>query len=517
MREVVRDVVCRISIRRTLWCLVVLGAAGAVTAVVSLVYAGAGPWPFVGACLAVAGLVALRALVVEVRADAYGVHSRTLLRRRSTPWYDIAELRVRMVHENNPKVQPARRLELVPREGRRRVLPLPYGHSGNDRVFDAEVAAFRALHRRYGTPSSDHLVVVSRRTAGRGWAGALSACVVLLGFAVGFALATPGAAGEERAWRAATACTDATPDAERAECVSSWPAVITRTEPADRPKQPSYVYFQEGAEGGDQRLSVTEEAARSFQPGDEVELSVWRRTVMTVSGEHHVWHRHVVTGGSTAVVATLFALAAGFPAARLLVRVRCRRLPADDVLPSTLPFAGVLFVTGLWLVPLSYRHPTSLPDTPAAITWAAVGTLVTVGLFAWAWRATRVRTPAVADVPEGQEEVFLSARFLEATDYNPHQFGTHIALGGGEPPAVTPGPGRFGARVIPVGRLTLRQVRRARGGDGDLVPASWHIAEFDDAGTVVRLAAAPADLNRVLRALGAVETLEDASTPGADR
>lgn len=58
-------------------------------------------------------------------------------------------------------------------------------------------------------------------------------------------------------------------------------------------------------------------------------------------------------------------------------------------------------------------------------------------------RATRVRPPRPAEVtsalPELDGEVFLSARFLEDTDYNPHGFGTHIALGDG-PPAVTPGP-----------------------------------------------------------------------------
>ena len=97
----------------------------------------------------------------------------------------------------------------------------------------------------------------------------------------------------------------------------------------------------------------------------------------------------------------------------------------------------------------------------------------------------------------------MSARFLEHTDHNPHGFGTHIALGAG-PPAVTPGPGRFGARRIPVERLTVRTVRRVRGGDGDTVPGDWHIAELDDGGRVVRLAAAPGDLGVVLRELGAV-------------
>lgn len=99
-----------------------------------------------------------------------------------------------------------------------------------------------------------------------------------------------------------------------------------------------------------------------------------------------------------------------------------------------------------------------------------------------------------------EREGFLAARFLEHTDYNPYGFGTHVVLGGG-PPAVTShsGPGRFAAKRIPVERLAVMAVRRARGSDGDIAPRSRHIAELDDAGTPVRLVAAPADLTRILR------------------
>ncbi len=192
-------------------------------------------------------------------------------------------------------------------------------------------------------------------------------------------------------------------------------------------------------------------------------------------------------------------------------------LPDGEVLPSALPFAAVLAGTGAWLLPLCHRHPTTLLDSPTTIIWAVAGTAASLGMAALAWRATRVRPPGDTDAPAEQGEVFVRAHFLESTDYNPHGFGTHIALGGDEPPAVTPGPDRFAARTVPARRLTVRQVRRARGTDGDLVPRSWHIAELDDAGTPVRLAAAPADLTRVLRALAAAGTLEDASTPGSDR
>ncbi|GAB2958710.1 hypothetical protein GCM10023080_018200 [Streptomyces pseudoechinosporeus] len=187
------------------------------------------------------------------------------------------------------------------------------------------------------------------------------------------------------------------------------------------------------------------------------------------------------------------------------------------MLPSALPFTGTLVVTALWLLPLCYLNPTTLPTSPVALTWAAAGSLATLGLFIWAWRATRIRTSqeaaATQEFPD-EEEVFLAARFLEPTDYNPHGFGTHIVLGSG-PPAVTPrpGPGRFAAKPIPVERLTVKDVRRLRGGDGDTVLRSWHIAELDDTGKPVRLAAAPVDLTRIIRALGPARTPANTTTP----
>jgi hypothetical protein len=225
-----------------------------------------------------------------------------------------------------------------------------------------------------------------------------------------------------------------------------------------------------------------------------------------------VWREHFNSGGEVAVIAAACALGAGYPASRVLLRRRWRRLPADEVLPSALPFAAALVATALWLLPLCYLHPTTLPTSPVTLTWAAGGLLVTLGLFAWAWRATRIRTPGDAATTETAQElpvdkVFLPARFLESTDYNPNNFGTHIVLGDG-PPAVTPhpGPGRFAAKRIPVERLTVKEVRRPRGSDGDTVPRNWHIAELDDAGNPIHLAAAPADLTRIIHALSSART-----------
>ncbi|MGH1553503.1 hypothetical protein ACRAWF_20625 [Streptomyces sp. L7] len=280
--------------------------------------------------------------------------------------------------------------------------------------------------------------------------------------------------------------------------------MIARTDP-NRPKKSSWLYFGDNRPFA--RLEVPVEAADGFRAGDKVQLTFWRGEVRVVTGSRYVWHRHVPDAGTLAVMSALAALAAGYPGALTLQRLRGRRLPADEVLPSALPFAVPLAGTALWLVPLCYLHPTTLLASPATITWAAAGTLGTAALLVRAWRETRVRPagdaePAV-ELPELDGEVFVSARFLEHTDYNPYGFGTHIALGDG-PPAVTPGPGRFAARRIPVERLTVKAVRRVRGGDGDTVPGDWHIAELDDGGRPVRLAAAPDDLTRVLHELTAV-------------
>ncbi|MDI9885207.1 PH domain-containing protein [Streptomyces sp. HNM0645] len=498
-----REVICRPHPNRGLWFILGLGAAGAILAAVRVAYLGrlVDPWAYGGLLVASVGFACLHGATARVSADAYGLHSRTLLRRRSLPWHDVADLRVYLQHGRH---QDIRRVSVVLRNGRSRRLPLPWSGSIDVRSdFDAELDALRAVHRRYGAPESSHVPVISYRTAGRGSAVWLVLCALLLAGAGLAAWFVPIAESGKPAWRSATPCTTET--AEPGECLTTVPAVIARTE-VGTGKERSWLYFADGRPL--RRLAVSQEGAQGFQPGDSVELAIWRSQVREVAGEHHVWREHFTGAGELAVIAAACALAAGYPGARVLLRLRGRRLPDDEVLPSALPFAGALVGTSLWLLPLCYLHPASLLASPVAITWAAAGSLASLGLFTWAWRATRVLTPeeaAAAEVTrESPEEVFLAARFLEHTDYNPNGFGTHIVLGDG-PPAVTPhpGPDRFAAKRIPVERLTVKEVRRARGGDGDTVPRSWHIAELDDAGRPVRLAAAPADLTRIIRKLGA--------------
>jgi len=380
-------------------------------------------------------------------------------------------------------------------------------------------------------------------------------CAVLLAGAGAALWAVPGATSDERAWEAAVPCTATTPAVERSECLSTMPTVIERTGKGSS-RHGGWVYFVDGRPL--KRVLVSSDDAVAFQPGDQVELTFWRGRVTKIAGQHHVWNEHMPVAGDTAVLAAGCVLAAGYFAAQLLLRLRGRRLPDDDVLPSPLPFAAALAVTALWLLPFCYTYALSLPDSPAGLAWLAVGSAVSLSLFAWAWHATRLRTPAEIDSARGTggtgsaggalkvdagvkgakgvkgaegaavpgEEVFLTARFLDDTDYSPHGFGTHIVLGGGSP-AVTPhsGPGRFAAIRIPVERLTLTKVRRVRGSDGDMVSRNWHIAELDDAGTPVRLAAAPEDLARIIHALDLAQQGGDrpedgsrptASNPGSD-
>ncbi|MFF0189247.1 hypothetical protein [Streptomyces sp. NPDC005244] len=318
--------------------------------------------------------------------------------------------------------------------------------------------------------------------------------------------AVPRSLADERAWRAVAPCTAATPVADRGECLTTLPGVVVRTDVNEHSKYNS-VYLSAGR--GAERIRVSHQTAGTFIAGDRIEVTYWRGRPRAFVGVHGAWHEHRAPAGQLLALAVAFALAACYLVALAVQRIRGRRLPDGEVLPSALPFAGVLLATALWLLPLCVLHPTDPFGSTATITWAAAGAAATLGLLVPALRAGRVRTPAVAapldEVDDaGGEAVFLRARFLEHTEYNPHEFGTHVVLGGGDVLAVSPhpGPGRFGVRRVPVARLTLRRVRRVRGGDGDEVPRNWHVAEFDDAGTPVRLAAAPDDLARVL---GAVE------------
>lgn len=459
---------------------------------------------------------ALGSTAPEVHADAGGVRCRGALGRRTIPWQDVVALRV---HRTPMKSGERRRVSLLLRDGRVRSLPRPRSYRTTDPEFDAEVEALRVLHRRYGAPAEpDHLHVITTRTGGHGVTGPVAWCVPVLLVAMAISLwAVPNSLAEERAWRAVVPCTATTPLAERGECLSTLPGVVVRTDVHERRKYNS-LYVSAGKRTD--RIRVSHETAGAFAPGDRLEVTFWRGRPRAFTGTHGTWHEHRAPAGQLLALAVALVLAAGYPAARAVQRVRGRRLPDDEVLPSALPFAGALLVTALWLLPLCVLHPTDMLGAPTTITWAVVGAAVTAGLLVLAFRVSRVRPPrdtvragnadqADADADTDNtatadgEAVFLSARFLEATEYNPHHFGTHVALGGGDVLAVSPhaGPGRFGVRRVPVERLTLLRVRRVRGGDGDEVSRGWHVAEFDDAGTPVRLSAAPDDLARILPAL----------------
>ncbi|MFE9171713.1 PH domain-containing protein [Streptomyces kebangsaanensis] len=508
------EVTCRPRWKRTRWFFVGLVAAGASLVAVRITYWGEllDVWLGFGLLLVSAGIATLRVVTARVSAGAYGLRFQAPLRHRNVPWHDIADLRVYRKYARTSWPHKPRRVSLVLHDGRERLLPLPQGRPSDDPDFDATVEALRALHRRYRTAESSRVPAVSYRTARRGWAGLLVGFPLLLVFAGMAAGSVPETASYEQAWKSATACTAETPAEKRDECLTTIPAVISRTED-NQPRRPSWLYFTDGRPL--ERLDVSRDAALGFQAGDRVELTFWRGRVMKVAGKSYVWHENVPTAGSTAAFAAAFALAACCPAAHSLLSLLGRRLRDDKDLPPALPFACALAVTALWLLPLCYFHPTTLLSSPLTITWAVAGSLVTLGLFAGAWHTTHVPAPGATgatekSVVERDEEEFLAARFLEDTDYNPHGFGTHIVLGGG-PLAVAPGPGRFAAKPIPVERLTVKSVRRAR--STDHVDRSWDIAELDDAGKPVRLTAAPADLARILRELNLAKTAVNTAYP----
>ncbi|MGW0146406.1 PH domain-containing protein [Streptomyces sp. NPDC003333] len=517
----VPEVTCRPRSRRVPWFLVGLGAAGLVLAVARVAGAGGVPdaWVLAGCVLAALGVAGAYGLVVRVHADASGLAYRTLLHRRSARWEDVADVRVRVRYARHGDIH---RVHVVTRGGRTWRLPLPVSSSADDRPdFDATVEALRALHRRHGSPESDHLAVLSKGTAGRGVRLPAFLCALFLAGAALAAWFVPVVAAEKLAWMSAVPCSGR--EAGRDEdCLTTLSAVVARTEVAQGKGQ-SWVYFTDGRPVD--RVSVSKEGAAGFRAGDRVELTVWRGGVREVVGEHHVWREHFPAAGEVAVTAAVCVLVAGYPAALIAQRRRARRRPADELLPSPLPFAAALVGTAVWALPYCYTHPTLVPDSTGGVVWAGVGAVASVALFGWAWRATRLHTPGTDNTPgtdmpaptdAGGEDVFLAARFLESTEYNPHGFGTHIVLGE-DGPAVLPhsGPGRYAARPIPVRRLTVTTVRRPRGGDGDGVPSGWDIAELDDEGRPVRLAAAPDDLARILRAFTADDD-SPAVTAGSD-
>ncbi|MGW0856588.1 PH domain-containing protein [Streptomyces sp. NPDC002690] len=464
--------------------------------------------------------VGLGSVVAEVRADADGVRYRSPLRRGNIPWRDVRALRV---HRKPMRSQERKRVSLLLRDGRVRFLPQPRSYLSTDPEFDAGVEALRTLHRRHGTPDEpDHLHVIDPRTGGHGLLKPLALCALLLVVgAVVAAVGVPDALSDQRAWRSAVPCAAGTPVLDRAECLSTLPGVISRTEAHDGKGDDSWLYFS-GARPRE-RIDVPYDTAVAFAPGDRVDVTFWRGTARAVVGARTEWHARLVPAGQLLAVAAGFVLAAGYPAALVVVRVRGRRRPDDEVLPSVFPFVGVLLATALWLLPLCVLHPTDPLGSPTTAGWAGAGTALTLVLLVPAFRATRARSPedvvatgaADATDPADEEEEFLHGRFLETTEYNPYHFGTHLVLGGGDALAVSPhpGPGRFAVKRVPVERIAVLRVRRLRGDDGDEVPGDWHVAELDDAGTPVRVAAAPADLARVLRALGYAPAAPDSGVP----
>ncbi|MBO2445979.1 PH domain-containing protein [Actinomadura barringtoniae] len=432
----------------------------------------------------------------KVIADEDGLRTSTLLRRRRVRWDELADLRVR--ERDTYKNGVVRQVEAVLDDGRVLRLPLPVDNRGHA-DFDRQVQTLRSLLRCHRPEVPERSTKVTRRTAAdRQWVP-VSICLLLLLSAGLLALMVPYQERESRAWRSASACSATTPQNARKDCLDTAAGTIDRTMVDCGKHGESWLYF-----AGNEPLQwagVGCEDARAFRQSDRVAVTFWHDQVVKVAGTRHTYRAQPPQPGAMAMIAAGLLLGACYPAARVLVRLRHRRRPADEVLPTTLPFLLPILGTAVWLLPLAFLRPSGT----FAIPIAAVGAVATLLLVRWAWRATAIRTPGVGAASGGPtpgEDVYVRARFLDDTPYNPHEFGGYIVFGDG-PMAVVLGPaaGRFGAKPIPAERITVRRVRRVVGGDGDAVPASWNVAELDDAGTPIRLAAAPADLQLLLQQL----------------
>ncbi|MFD6425123.1 PH domain-containing protein [Streptomyces sp. NPDC060198] len=490
----------------------------------------AGAAAVTAALLAVAGLLTLRAAAPAVRADAHGLCHRQLSRNRSVPWPEVAVLRVHRPYPHSRR--PGRsRLSVVLRDGGEHFLPLPppswrgvtpANDPSGEGEFEARVGALRALHRRYGSPDPDLPSLVVPETVPYStvpFISALVGCLLLvlgLGTAV---LGIPQALAYERAWNPPVLCAAGTPVENRLDCLVVVTGVIEGIE-ATGERKPAWLFFTDGGPTVD--IYVSYETARSFREGDRVDVTYWRGAVEQVAGEHARWREEAMYPGALAALLAGFWLAACYPVAQIVVRVRVRRTPGAVALPLALPFAGVLVATALWLLPLCVlRRPYPL-GSPTTVAWAIAGTVVTAGLLVLAFRATRPvppgdtaerhRADAGADAgdgngvaaEDGREDVFLPAYFVDSVDFDPYHSTTHLVLGPDGSLAVSPhpGPGRFGVRRIPTERLTVLRVRRVQAGEAKRgFPISWQVADLDYQGELVRLRASRTTLDRVLRPL----------------
>ncbi|MEK8142503.1 PH domain-containing protein [Streptomyces sp. M10(2022)] len=332
-----------------------------------MAYWGADMWLGVGLLLAAAGIVPLHRVTTQVSADAHGLRSRTLLRRRSVPWPDIADLRVYLRYETTGRGR-SHRVSLLLRDGRRRLLPCraagpprPPTPRTSIRSWKNSARCTAGTEIRHRTAPRD--LVPQRRTQPGRITGHVRAATGMRGPGRGLRLRhRVGRAGMEGGHSVHRR------DAReaRGECLTTRPAVIARTE-ANRPKQRSWLYLADSRPL--ERVAVPQEDALAFRTGDSVELTFWRGEVMEVAGERHVWHEHVPGAGGLAAIAAACVLGAGHPGARVLLRLRGRRLPDDEVLPSALPFVGRS------PAPLCgcCRSATSTPPLCSPLRWQSPG------------------------------------------------------------------------------------------------------------------------------------------------
>lgn len=144
------EVSCRPRWTRTLRVFAGLGWTGAAVGAALTAYTGTVAWLVPALLCALAGFAALHRVTARVGADDRGLHSRTLLRRRSVPWSEVAELRIRARYAHLARGEESRRVSVLLRDGRRWELPLPRTWTPDTEEFDATLERLRALHRLHG-------------------------------------------------------------------------------------------------------------------------------------------------------------------------------------------------------------------------------------------------------------------------------------------------------------------------------------------------------------------------------
>ncbi|MFE0103563.1 PH domain-containing protein [Streptomyces sp. NPDC059009] len=486
------------------------GTAAAPLSLLPLV-TGWGPevvWATLAFSFLLIGVVCATYLRRRMYVGPDGLRMRTLWRWRRLGWDRIVRFgAVERRYSRGSSIRMAAELT----DGRLVPLPLPID-STRSAAFERDEARLQALHARHAPSTPDPALPhfgarpeesARTRLVHTRLVPLLLATVAIVPSAYVAVYGVPFEERAERTWRQAQLCPEMPgPDDVGRDCKTVATGVIARKHSElKRGSSDNWLEFVDDIPV--HHLEVEYDTASPAAPGDRVTLTWWRGQLMSVSGPGYTNNEGMPEPKALSVVVTLVLPALAGATLISLARRRKHGQPVGpdaSLTPTGLPFLLPLGFTWVWSVTLAAVRPADAIALPAAACCAA-GTLALTGV---AWWATGRRLPSrPRPVPAG-EDVFIKARFLDSTPYNPNLLGTHVVLGAG-PMAVVPhaGPGRFGAHAIPLERLRVQGMRRPL--PTEEVSSTWYVADLQDTqdeNTRVRLAAAPADLHLLIARLG---------------